>query len=131
MISNPSIDFLIRIKNAYVAGKKSVSCPATKFVLAIAEILKKHNYIGQYQVEKSTANQSTLVVELIYIDKKPAVSQIEIYSTPGRRLYCDSTNIPWGTSSRSLIIISSSSGLISQKQAQKQHIGGELLAQVY
>lgn len=129
MINPTGIDFLIRVKNAYMAGKKELSLPSSKFCVNLCEILKKHRFIGDYLVSGDV--KKTLTVKLSYLGNKPAVSRIDLFSTPGRRLYQKSFSLPWGKSKSSLIIISTSSGLLSQRQASSKNLGGEILAEIY
>ena len=128
MLQSTSIDFLIRIKNAYRATHQSLSTPGSKFCQNLAKILKKHRLIADYSV--SGKIKKTITVDLLYINHHPAIEDIKIFSKPGRRWYEKSTSLPWGKSSQSLIIISTSQGLMSQRQAVKKHIGGEIIAQI-
>jgi len=130
-MDSPNLDFLIRLKNSYQAGKKKFTCPSSKYIVSISSLIKKHGFIKDFSLE-TLANQSQVVkVELNYLGKVPSMSHIEIYSKPGRRMYVNSANIPWGYQPNSLIIISTSKGLLSQKQAQKAKLGGELVAQIW
>lgn len=124
-----SIDFLIRIKNGYMAGKKSISAPVSKFAVSIADLMKKYNFIGDYSVEGDI--KKTATVNLIYNNNLPKVSEIKIFSKPGRRIYEKSFSLPWGKSKDSLIIISTSAGLMSQKEAKSKGLGGEIIAEIY
>jgi len=128
MLQSTSIDFLIRIKNAYKAGRPSITAPASKFCLNLAKILKKYQLVADY----STAGKikKTITVNLIYTNQRPAIEDVKIFSKPGRRWYEKASSLPWGKSSQSLIIISTSRGLMSQRQAVKDNIGGEVIAQI-
>jgi len=128
MINSLSIDLLIRIKNAYKAGKKEISTPLSKFCQNICEILKKHQYITSYSVDK---DNRLLIINLKYTNQCPAVNDVKIFSKPGRRYYSKTSTIPWGKVNNSLIIISTSSGLLSQREAVKKNFGGELIAEIY
>lgn len=126
-----SLDFLIRLKNAYIAGKKSITAPSSKYVIALAKLIEKHSFIEKFNVEELPNKSQQLKVTLKYTKRLPAISNVKIYSKPGRRMYCDSITIPWGIEPKSLVIISTSKGVLSQKQAQKNKIGGELVAQIW
>ncbi len=128
MLQSTSIDFLIRIKNAYRAGRRSITAPASKFCLNLAKILKKHQLITDYSVAGKI--KKTITVNLTYTNRHPAIEDVKIFSKPGRRWYEKASSLPWGKSSQSLIIVSTSQGLMSQRQAVKKHIGGELIAQI-
>jgi len=130
-MDSPNLDFLIRLKNAYQAGKKSFTCPSSKYIVSIANLVKKHSFIKDFSLETLSNNSQIIKVELNYNQQIPSISHVQIYSKPGRRMYCNSANIPWGFQPNSLIIISTSKGLLSQKQAQKAKLGGELVAQIW
>jgi len=130
-MDSPNIDFLIRLKNSYQAGKKSFTCPSSKYIVSIATLVKKHGFIADFSLESLPNHSQLIKVELNYTNKTPSMSHVEIYSKPGRRIYSKSTNIPWGFQPNSLIIFSTSKGLLSQKQAQKAKLGGEIVAQIW
>lgn len=122
MITSLSCDLLIRVKNGSRAGRKSISAPLSKYSLNILEQLKKYGFVEDYI---ANTKERTITV------KKPRVSDVEIFSTPGRRLYCTSKTIPWGKTPKSLIIISTSTGLLSQREAVTKKLGGELIAEIW
>jgi small subunit ribosomal protein S8 len=122
MITSLSCDLLIRIKNGSRAGRKSISAPLSKYSVSILEKLKKHGFIADFSVNTE---------EKIISIKEPRVLDIELFSRPGRRLYCSSSSLPWGKTPKSLIIISTSSGLLSQKEAAVKKLGGELVAEIW
>lgn len=122
MINSLSCDLLTRIKNGSRAGRKNISAPLSKYSLSLLEKLKKHGFIADFTVD--TDHKSISISE-------PHVLDIEIFSRPGRRLYCSSTNLPWGKTPKSLIIISTSQGLLSQKEAAVKKLGGELVAEIW
>lgn len=122
MITSLSCDLFTRIKNGSRAGRQTISAPLSKFSLSILEKLKKHGFIADFSANKE---EKTITIT------EPRLYDVEIFSRPGRRLYCSSHNIPWGKTPHSLIIISSSSGLLSQKEAAAKKIGGELLAEIW
>ena len=126
----PSLDLLVRIKNAYQAGKKQVTAPASNFIIALADLIKANNFIKDYTVTEDDGKRQ-ISLNLIYNNNIPVMSGLKIYSKPGRRIYCHSQNIPWGNRPEALIIISTSSGLKNQRQAQKAGQGGELIAQIW
>lgn len=129
MINPRSINFLASIKNAYLAKNQSLTAPFSKFCQNIAEILKKHNFIEDYSVTGDIKKEITL--KLFYPNNFPAITNINIISKPGRRVYKNSYSLPWGKSKTSLIIVSTSAGLFSQKQASAKNLGGEILAEIY
>ncbi|MFA6250613.1 MAG: 30S ribosomal protein S8 [Candidatus Shapirobacteria bacterium] len=123
-----NFDYLIRLKNAYMAGNKVVTSPSSKYCLALAEILKRHHFIADYS--PMSDDPKTLQTTLSYSNARPAISGLTLLSKPGRRLYSKSSSIPWGKTKNSLIIISTSSGLMSQREAVTKKLGGELVAEI-
>jgi len=122
MINSLSCDLLIRIKNGSRAKRKTILAPLSKYSLSLLEKLKKHGFISDFTVNKEERNISI---------KEPRLSDVEILSRPSRRLYCNSSSIPWGKTPDSLIIISTSKGLLSQKEAVTKKLGGELIAEIW
>jgi len=129
MINSHSTDFLIRLKNGYNAGRKTITAPATKYCVNLAEIIKKHGFIADYSV--STDIPKVITLKLDYPLDFPKVTNVSLFSKPGRRFYEKSSALPWGKTKASLIIVSTSSGLMSQRQAKKQGLGGEIIAEIY
>lgn len=122
MINSLSCDLLIRIKNGSRAGRKTISAPLSKYSIAILEKLKQHGFIADFTLNPKEKNISI---------QKPHLFDLEIFSRPGRRLYCTSSSLPWGKTPNSLIIISTSHGLLSQKEAVTKKLGGELIAEIW
>lgn len=129
MLQSTSIDFLIRIKNASRAGRKKITTPASKFCLGIADLLKRYGYINSYSVTDGSKKEISL--ELAYLNNLPKINEVKIFSKPGRRLYEKVSSLPWGKTPHSLIIISTSSGVMSQKEAKTKSLGGEIIAEIY
>ncbi|OIP86945.1 30S ribosomal protein S8 [Candidatus Shapirobacteria bacterium CG_4_8_14_3_um_filter_35_11] len=122
MMNSLYCDLLIRVKNASRSSRKSFTAINSSFSRNICEKLKKHHFITDFTVDDET-HLLTII--------SPVVSDIEILSKPGRHLYVNSHNIPWGKSPKSLIIISTSLGLLSQREAVAKKVGGELIAQIW
>ena len=129
MLQSFSIDFLIRIKNASRAGKKKITTPASDFCISIADLLKRYGFLTNYSVSKDAKRKLSL--ELAYTNNQPKISDIKIFSKPGRRVYEKVSSLPWGKSPKSLIIVSTSSGVMSQKEAKTKSLGGEIIAEIY
>lgn len=127
MIQSLVCDFLIRLKNSSLAGNKTMTAPNSRLCKNIAEVLKKNKYIEDFSVSPDNRD---LTLTLSYENDTPAVSMVKIFSKPGRRWYEKSSSLPWGQSKESLIIISTSSGVISQREAKKKGIGGEIIAEI-
>lgn len=129
MLQSTSIDFLIRIKNAYKAGKKQITAPASNFCIDMAQLLKKFALIEDLSVTEGNKREITL--KLSYDGFKPKVNEVRIFSKPGRRIYEKVSSLPWGKTPNSLIIVSTSSGVMSQKEAKVKGLGGEIIAEIY
>lgn len=130
MISAPSLDLLIRIKNGYMARLKNIEAPGSRFNQALCQLLCDNKYITSFEVKADGAKKN-LIIKLQYINKEPSLRGVRIYSRPGRRIYERVDSLPWGKSSASLIIISTSQGLKSQREAKKLNVGGEVIAEIY
>ena len=129
MHQSTSIDFLIRIKNGYRAGRKTIIAPASNFCVSIAEILKRYGYIADFTVTGDVKKDMT--IKLAYKGIEPCVNNVQLFSKPGCRIYETNSSLPWGKSPSSLIIISTSSGVMSQKEAKKKGLGGEIIAEIW
>jgi len=129
MLQSTSIDFLIRIKNAARAGKKEFTAPASNFCINIAALLKRYGYIESYSVTEDTKRE--INIKLSYSNNQPKITEVKIFSKPGRRIYEKVSSLPWGKTQQSLIIISTSSGVMSQKEAKTKSLGGEIIAEIF
>ena len=129
MHQSTSIDFIIRIKNGYKAGRKTILAPASNFCVAIAELLKKTKYIADFTVNNEVKKEMT--IKLAYDNNEPRISDVRLFSKPGRRIYEKNSSLPWGKNPKSLIIVSTSSGVMSQKEAKVKGLGGEIIAEIW
>ena len=126
----PIADMLTRIRNAIVARHKDVEIPQSKEKLAIAGILLKEGYIkGFTKIENPV--QNTLLVELKYVDDKNVITGLERVSKPGLRIYSGVADLPKVLNGMGIAIVSTSKGVMSDREAREQHIGGEVLAYVW
>jgi small subunit ribosomal protein S8 len=124
-------DLLIRIKNAYLARKEEVSLPASKSKAAVAQVLMEAGYLTQVTQEKNDRGQENLILTLKYIDEMPAVTDVRRVSKPGCRIYVTAAKIPAVLHGYGVAILSTSQGIISDKQARQKGVGGELLGEVW
>ncbi len=121
---------ITRIKNAYLARKAEVVMPSSKVKEALAQVLLADGYIASFEkVEKKP--QSDLVLKLLYKGKRPAMTDVKRISKPGRRLYAASWQIPRTLGGFGSTIISTSQGLMTDKQAKAKNIGGELICKIW
>ena len=129
-MTDPIADMLTRIRNAIVARHKDVEIPQSKEKLAIAGILLKEGYIkGFTKIENPV--QNTLLVELKYVDDKNVITGLERVSKPGLRTYSGVADLPKVLNGMGIAIVSTSKGVMSDREAREQHIGGEVLAYVW
>jgi len=112
-----------------MAKKEEVLVPSSKLKLAIADILKKENYIED--VEITPKGHGMILIKLKYAEGKPAIKNIRRVSKPGRRVYVGSNNLPRVLNDFGIAIISTSRGLMTNKQARKEKLGGEIICEVY
>ena len=129
-MSDPIADFLTRIRNAQMAQMPTVSCPSSKIKVAISKVLEDEGYIGGYAVSDE-AGKPVISVELKYFHGKPVIEEIKRASRPGLRAYTGSTNLPENRAGLGIVILSTSQGLMTNKQAQEAGIGGEVLCTVF
>ena len=131
-MTDPIADYLTRIRNAYLAGNKIVEIPSSKMKVAMTEILCEKGYILSYKVVEN-APQNIIKIALKYHPqtKMPAIKKIERVSTPGLRRYTDVKDMPRVLNGLGIAILSTSKGIITDKEAKEQNVGGEVLCYVY
>ncbi|MCI7178939.1 MAG: 30S ribosomal protein S8 [Candidatus Cryptobacteroides sp.] len=131
-MTDPIADYLTRVRNAYSVGKKIVEIPSSKMKLAITKILCEKGYILSYKVVEGTPF-NTIKIALKYHPqtKTAAIKHIERISRPGLRKYVDVENMPRVLNGLGIAIISTSKGVITDKEAKDLNVGGEVLCYVY
>lgn len=129
-MENSIIDLIIRIKNSYLARKESLSCYYSKFKEEILKKLKELKYIKDYKIEEKDSKKM-IFIELLYIDKEPAITDVKIYSKPGRRYYVSYKDLKPVMSGYGHSIISTPKGIMTNKEARLKKIGGELLFNIW
>jgi small subunit ribosomal protein S8 len=132
-MTDPIADLLTRIRNAIMAGHKVVEAPASNLKKEIARILFEKGYILSYKVVDGTNPQGTLKIALKYNpkNKQPAIKELQRISRPGLRNYAGVDELPKVLNGLGIAIISTSKGLMTDKEARKEKIGGEVLCYVY
>jgi len=136
MIVDPIADMLARIKNAQYSRKDEVYIPHSKIKEKIVDILKREGYIEDYVVSEKNkkGTQSTLIIKLKYLDDrnmKPAISGLRRVSKPGRRIYTDVETIPYVRKGLGTAILSTNKGILTDAEARKKRVGGEVLLYVW
>lgn len=129
-MTDPIADMIIRIKNALLAGHTAVEIPHSKLKAAIADILVSEGYVAKSEV-KPTTPQPTLKIELKYVGNAPAITEVRRVSKPGLRLYAGAKDVPKALGGYGITIISTSSGIMTDEQARKNNVGGEVLCQIW
>ena len=129
-MQDPISDMLTRIRNAHARLKVSVTMPASTKKTSIAKILKDEGYIVNYAVAGEAAD-SKLTIELKYFDGKPVIENLKRVSRPGLRVYRRKDEIPAVVAGLGVAIVSTSKGLMSDREARSQGIGGEIICSVY
>ena len=129
-ISDVIADMLTRIRNANNAKHETVDVPASNVKKAIADILVSEGYIKSYQVVED-GKQGTLHITLKYVGKQKVIQGIRRVSKPGLRIYSGCEEMPKVMNGLGVAIVSTSKGIMTDKQARKEHIGGEILAFVW
>jgi small subunit ribosomal protein S8 len=132
MYTDPIADYLTRIRNAASAGHRIVEIPSSNLKKEITKILFDQGYILSYQFNDNTV-QGTIKIALKYdkITKEPVIKNIQRVSTPGLRQYASATEMPRVLNGLGIAIISTSRGVMTNKQARQENIGGEVLCTVY
>jgi len=131
-MTDPIADYLTRIRNAYMAGKKVVEIPSSKMKVAMTQILFEKGYILSYKVVEAQP-QNTIKIALKYHPqtKAAAIKGIDRVSTPGLRKYTDAENLPRVLNGLGIAILSTSKGIITDKEALELGVGGEVICYVY
>ena len=130
-MSDPIADMLTRIRNACGSKHRRVDIPVSKMKTEIARILKENNYIQDYQTLETDEGQRVLRVRLRYAGGQPVIRELQRVSTPGLRRYVGATEIPRVRNGLGLAILSTSKGLMSDREARQSRTGGELVAVVW
>ncbi|APD07087.1 30S ribosomal protein S8 [Flavobacteriaceae bacterium UJ101] len=132
MVTDPIADYLTRVRNAIMAGHRVVEVPASKLKKEITKILFDQGYILNYKFEDD-AVQGTIKIALKYnkLTKEPAVRKLERASKPGLRKYVGAKELPRVLNGLGIAVISTSKGVMTDKQARHENVGGEVLCYIY
>ena len=123
-------DLITRIRNAVMVGKTEIRVPTSKLKQAIVEILVKNGYLTAYEVEEAEP-RGILHVTIAPEGVNAKINEITKISKPGRRVYAGATELPVVKSGRGMVIVSTSRGLMTGREAKKNHLGGEVLVTVW
>ena len=125
-MTDPIADFLTRIRNGQMAGKAEVAAPASRMKLALAKVLKEEGYIEDFAIAEQ-AEKPTVTVRLKYYQGRPVIERLERVSRPGLRVYKAKDDLPKILGGMGVAIISTSRGLMTDREARASGHGGEVL----
>jgi small subunit ribosomal protein S8 len=131
MYTDPISDYLTRIRNAITAKKKEVEIPASNLKKKITEILLQHSFIKDFKVVDTPDKQGMIVIRLKYYNEESVILGLERVSRPGIRRYVKSDELPRVLNGLGMAIVSTSRGLMTDKEAKKLHVGGEIICNVW
>ena len=129
-LSDPVGDMLARIKNSQVRNHKKVQLPSSKFKVKIVEVLKNEGYIIDFKVDDDE-KKPNLEINLKYNLGNPVISNIERISKPGRRIFSSAESLPRINNGLGIAIVSTPKGVMTDVDARKQKIGGEIICKVF
>ncbi|MDO5052711.1 MAG: 30S ribosomal protein S8 [Pseudoclavibacter sp.] len=130
-MTDPVADMLTRLRNANSAHHDTVSMPSSKLKSHIAEILKREGYIQDWKVEDARVGQTLTLTLKFGQNREPSIVGIKRVSKPGLRVYARSTELPSVLGGLGIAILSTSSGLLTDREAEQKGVGGEVLAYVW
>ena len=128
-MQDPIADMLTRIRNAQLVGKTTVAMPSSKVKVSVAKVLQQEGYILSYNVEGTVKVQ--LTIELKYFEGKPVIAEVNRASRPGLRLYAGKDALPNVRAGLGISIVSTSRGVMTDRAARAEGIGGEVLCTVF
>ena len=129
-MTDPIADMFTRIRNAQASGKRSVSMPSSRVKVSLAELLKAEGYVSDFQVEPIENNKQVLQISLKYYDGKPVIERLQRISRSGLRVYRGKTELPKVLGGLGVSIVSTSAGIMTDVEARKQGVGGEVIGLV-
>ena len=130
-LSDPIGDMLSRIRNAQMRNQKIVDMPSSKFKTKLAEVLKVEGFIIDFKVNELENNKSVLSINLKYNSGNPVINVIERISKPGRRVFSSAESLPKINNGLGIAIISTPKGVMTDIDARKQKVGGEIICKVF
>lgn len=128
-MQDPLADMLTRIRNAQQVGKTEVAMPASKLKASVARVLAEEGYVGGYSVSEGAKPE--LTIELKYFEGKPVIAELDRISRPGLRNYSGKDGLPSVRGGLGVAIVSTSKGVMTDRAARAQGVGGEVLCTVF
>ena len=130
-LMDPIGDMFTRIRNGQLRRLKKVEMPSSNFRLKVLDVLKNEGFISSYHIEKKENNKVSLLVDLKYYEGIPVIKEIKRVSKPGRRVFSRADSIPRIQNGLGLAIISTNKGVMSDIEARKNNVGGEIICRVF
>ena len=130
-LTDPIGDMFTRIRNGQMRSLNSIDIPSSNFRKNILKILKEEGYIKDYYIEQSENNKISLKINLKYYEGDPVIKEIKRISKPGRRVYSRANSIPRVMNGLGLAILSTPKGVMTDAEAKKNNIGGEIICKVF
>ena len=130
-LTDPIGDMFSRIRNGQMRSLNSIDIPSSNFRMNILKILKEEGYIKDYYIEKTENNKVSLKINLKYYEGNPVIKEIKRISKPGRRVYSRASSISKVMNGLGLAILSTPKGVMSDTEARKNNIGGEIICRVF
>ena len=130
-LSDPIGDMFTRIRNGQMRLLNTINVPASNFRSKILEVLKSEGYISNFFIDKKENNKSILRVDLKYYEGAPVIKEIKRISKPGRRVYSRANSIPRVMNGLGLAILSTPKGVMTDSEAKRNNIGGEIICKVF
>ena len=130
-LSDPIGDMIARIKNAQSRNHKKVNLPSSNFKVRIADILKNEGFIKDFKTNNEDNNKTVLSLELKYHSGNPVINAFERVSKPGRRIFSSAHSLPKINNGLGIAIISTPKGVMTDIDARKQRVGGEIICKVF
>jgi len=129
--SDPIGDMIARIRNGQMRSHNKIEMPASTFKGQILDVLKKEGYIINYSLDEKDKKKKNFSIELKYISGSPVINNIERISKPGRRIYASADSMPKIQNGLGIAIVSTPRGVMSDIDARKEHVGGEIICKVF
>jgi small subunit ribosomal protein S8 len=130
-MTDPFADMLTRIRNANTAMHDDVSMPSSKIKEALAQVLHREGYIQGFRINENGGPFKTLTIDMKYVDRKRVINGVKRVSTPGLRVYSKAGEIPRVLGGLGVAVVSTSRGLMTDRDARKERVGGEVVCYVW
>jgi small subunit ribosomal protein S8 len=131
VVNDPIGDMLTRIRNGQMRRRATVSCPASTMRERVLAVLKREGYIRDFRRAKQTTAREDLIIELKYHEGRPVIRMVNRVSKPGRRVYSQSGALPRVFDGLGIAVVSTSKGVLSDNEARRENVGGEVLCNVF